>query len=88
MITSWRTLGAVSAGVLLTSLLAPLPSGAVGAAGDVTTPATSYTSGRYVVMLKELQGLMPEFRGLEGHVRCFGHILNLVVKVCYSAAFY
>ena len=38
-----------------------------------------------IVMLKELQAIVPEFRGLEGHVRCFGHILNLVVKVCRRA---
>ena len=34
------------------------------------------------VMMKELHVLVPEIRGMEARVRCFGHVLNLVVKVC------
>ena len=32
-------------------------------------------------MLKEMHVLVPEFRGNQTRVRCFGHVLNLVVKV-------
>ena len=31
-------------------------------------------------MLKEMHVLVPEFHGNKMHVRCFGHVLNLVVK--------
>lgn len=32
-------------------------------------------------MAKEMHILVPEFHGNKMRVRCFGHILNLVVKV-------
>ncbi|EIW56608.1 uncharacterized protein TRAVEDRAFT_127060, partial [Trametes versicolor FP-101664 SS1] len=32
-------------------------------------------------MLKEMHVLVPKFRGDRVRVRCFGHVLNLVVKV-------
>ncbi len=32
-------------------------------------------------MLDVLSTLLPKFRGREVHVRCFAHVLNLVVKV-------
>ncbi|PIL35261.1 hypothetical protein GSI_01986 [Ganoderma sinense ZZ0214-1] len=35
-------------------------------------------------MLKEMHILVPEFRGNETRVRCFGHVLNLVVKAILS----
>jgi subtilase family protein/PA domain-containing protein/peptidase inhibitor I9 len=51
VITSWRALGAISAGVLLTGSLAVVPPGV--AAEDGTVQATTYSAGRYVVMLRE-----------------------------------
>ncbi|PIL29554.1 hypothetical protein GSI_08362 [Ganoderma sinense ZZ0214-1] len=36
-------------------------------------------------MLKEMKKLNPEFRGSDACVRCFGHVINLVVKVHLSA---
>ena len=33
-------------------------------------------------MIDEMELLIPGFRGSCARVRCFGHILNLVVKVC------
>ncbi len=36
-------------------------------------------------MLKEMHVLVPKFRGTLVRVQCFGHVLNLVVKVsCMS----
>lgn len=32
-------------------------------------------------MLKAMSTLLPGYRGIELRVRCFGHVLNLVVKV-------
>lgn len=37
-------------------------------------------------MAKEMHILVPEFRGNKMRVRCFGHVLNLVVKVCPPCA--
>ena len=34
-------------------------------------------------MVKELEVLLPSFKGQRMHVRCFAHILNLVVKVFF-----
>jgi hypothetical protein len=33
-------------------------------------------------LVNALSELLPGFRGKETRVRCFAHILNLVVKVC------
>lgn len=33
------------------------------------------------VMLREMERLLPGLRGLKTGVRCFGHVINLVVKV-------
>ena len=35
-------------------------------------------------MMKELHILVLEIPGMEAHVRCFGHVLNLVIKVKFS----
>lgn len=35
-------------------------------------------------MLKEMHVLVPKFRGTSVRVRCFGHVLNLVVKVRHA----
>ncbi|PIL32946.1 hypothetical protein GSI_05064 [Ganoderma sinense ZZ0214-1] len=35
-------------------------------------------------MLKEMKKLNPEFRGPDARVRCFGHVINLVVKAVLS----
>jgi len=35
-------------------------------------------------LVDELSNLIPTFGGKEYRVRCFAHILNLVVKVCLS----
>lgn len=32
-------------------------------------------------MTRALERLLPNFKGEEGRIRCFAHILNLVVKV-------
>ncbi len=37
-------------------------------------------------MLKEMHELVPEFRGESVRVRCFGHVLNLVVKVYFRSS--
>ena len=34
-------------------------------------------------MLKVMERLEPGFRGLEARIRCFGHVLSLVVKVSF-----
>ncbi len=34
-----------------------------------------------MVMLREMERLLPGFGGLKTRVRCFGHVINLVVKV-------
>ena len=34
-----------------------------------------------VTMIKELTSLIPGYRGNDMRVRCFGHVLNLIVKV-------
>lgn len=33
-------------------------------------------------MMKEMKKAEPDFRGPDARVRCFGHVINLVVKVC------
>ena len=35
-------------------------------------------------LIRELQKIIPSWPGKSMRVRCFGHILNLVVKVCPS----
>ncbi|KAF8909285.1 hypothetical protein CPB84DRAFT_1673450, partial [Gymnopilus junonius] len=35
-------------------------------------------------LVAELANLVPGFSGLEYHVHCFAHILNLIIKVCSS----
>jgi hypothetical protein len=34
-------------------------------------------------MVNELDELIPTFQGSQTRIRCFTHILNLVVKVCH-----
>ena len=33
-------------------------------------------------MMREIKKLLPQSHGTEGRVRCFAHVLSLVVKVC------
>ena len=35
-----------------------------------------------VTMINELTSLIPGYRGNDMRVRCFGHVLNLIVKAC------
>jgi hypothetical protein len=36
-----------------------------------------------MTMIEELARQFPRFKGKAGRIRCFAHILNLVVKVCW-----
>ena len=38
-------------------------------------------------VMRELKLLEPTMRGTEGRVRCFAHVLNLVVKVRVRASY-
>ncbi|RPD52434.1 hypothetical protein L227DRAFT_514792 [Lentinus tigrinus ALCF2SS1-6] len=38
-----------------------------------------------MTMLTHMSTLIPGFRGVLLHVRCFGHILNIILKVCHTS---
>ncbi|TBU27406.1 hypothetical protein BD311DRAFT_665414, partial [Dichomitus squalens] len=50
---------------------------------DKVVAITSDNTKTNDAMMREIKKLLPQSRGPEGRVRCFAHVLSLVVKVCH-----